>query len=87
MLKSGDILDLGLLNTKMLIKKVASETDGQSFEMELQVGAQTGYRSHKPLSTTTPRTCDNLTLDLSTWYRITEYGRQVLVAGPQIKRR
>ncbi len=42
MLKSGDILDLGPLGMKMSIKKVAAETNGKSFEMELELSPQTG---------------------------------------------
>jgi len=42
MLKVGDVLDLGPLQTKFIIKKTAAETDGQSFEMEWELGPQTG---------------------------------------------
>ncbi|MDQ4076143.1 MAG: cupin domain-containing protein [Chloroflexota bacterium] len=40
MLRTGDILDLGPLETQLIIKKTAVETDGQSFEMEMVVGPQ-----------------------------------------------
>lgn len=42
MLKVGDVLDLGPLGTKFLIKKTAAETNGQSFEMEWELSPQTG---------------------------------------------
>lgn len=42
MLKPGDVLDLGPLRTKFYIKKTAAETDGQSFEMEWDLGPNTG---------------------------------------------
>ena len=42
MLKSGDVLDLGPLDTKFHIKKTAAETNGQSFEMEWELGPQAG---------------------------------------------
>lgn len=40
MLRAGDILDLGPFETRLIIKKTAVETDGQSFEMEMAVGPQ-----------------------------------------------
>lgn len=40
MLRTGDILDLGPLDTRLIIMKTAAETDGQSFEMEIVVGPQ-----------------------------------------------
>lgn len=42
MLKPGAVLDLGPLNTKFSIKKTAAETNGQAFEMEWELGPQTG---------------------------------------------
>ena len=42
MLESGDVLDLGPLNTKFIIKKTPAETDGQAFDMEWELGPQTG---------------------------------------------
>ena len=42
MLKAGDVLDLGPLDTKFHIKKTAVETNGQSFEMEWELGPQAG---------------------------------------------
>jgi len=42
MLKAGDVLDLGPLDTKFYIKKTATETNGQSFEMEWELGPQAG---------------------------------------------
>lgn len=42
MLKSGDVLDLGPLKTKIYIKKTAAETEGQLFETEWEFGPQTG---------------------------------------------
>ena len=42
MLKVGDVLDLGPLDTKFYIKKTATETNGQSFEMEWELGPQAG---------------------------------------------
>jgi quercetin dioxygenase-like cupin family protein len=38
MLETGDIVDLGPFDTKLIIKKTAAETDGQSFEMEMVIG-------------------------------------------------
>jgi mannose-6-phosphate isomerase-like protein (cupin superfamily) len=38
MLKVGDVLDLGPLGMKFYIKKTAAETNGQSFEMEMELG-------------------------------------------------
>lgn len=37
MLKAGDILDLGPLGMKFYIKKTAAETNGQSFEMDIEL--------------------------------------------------
>jgi mannose-6-phosphate isomerase-like protein (cupin superfamily) len=42
MLKVGDVLDLGPLGAKFIIKKTAAETNGQSFEMEWELLPQTG---------------------------------------------
>lgn len=42
MLKSGDVLDLGPLRTKFHIRKTAAETDGQTFEVEMEMGPRTG---------------------------------------------
>ncbi len=42
MLKVGDVLELGPLDTKFYIKKTAAETNGQSFEMEWELGPQAG---------------------------------------------
>jgi quercetin dioxygenase-like cupin family protein len=42
MLKVGDVLDLGPLNTKFIIKQTAVETNGQALEMEWELGPQTG---------------------------------------------
>jgi quercetin dioxygenase-like cupin family protein len=42
MLKVGDVLDLSALGTKFIIKKTAGETEGNSFEMEWELGPQTG---------------------------------------------
>lgn len=42
MLKVGDVLDLRPFRTRFIIKKTAAETDGQSFEMEWELGPQTG---------------------------------------------
>jgi quercetin dioxygenase-like cupin family protein len=42
MLRAGDILDLGPLGAKFLIKKTAAETQGRSFEMEWELGPNTG---------------------------------------------
>lgn len=42
MIKSGDILDLGPLRTKFYIQKTAADTQGQSFEMEMELGTNTG---------------------------------------------
>jgi len=41
MLKVGDVLDHGPLGMKFYIKKTAAETNGQSFEMEMELGPQT----------------------------------------------
>jgi mannose-6-phosphate isomerase-like protein (cupin superfamily) len=37
MLKVGDVLDLGPLGMKFYIKKTAAETNGQSFEMDIEL--------------------------------------------------
>lgn len=44
MLKAGDVLDFGPpgKKTSMTVRKVASETNGQSFEMEMEMDPQTG---------------------------------------------
>jgi hypothetical protein len=42
MLQAGDVLDLGPLNTKFTIVKTAADTGGRSFEMEWELGPQTG---------------------------------------------
>ena len=42
MLKAGDILDLGPLDTKFLITGTAAETNGASFDMEWELGPNTG---------------------------------------------
>jgi mannose-6-phosphate isomerase-like protein (cupin superfamily) len=42
MLKSGDVLDLGPLDTVFHIKKTAAETNGRSLEMEWELGPHTG---------------------------------------------
>jgi len=41
MLKVGDVLDLGPLGLKFYIKKTAAETNGQSFEMDMELVPQT----------------------------------------------
>ena len=41
MLKVGDVLDLGPLGMKFYIKKTAAETNGQSFEMDMELVPQT----------------------------------------------
>ena len=41
MLKAGDVLDLGPLRTKFYIRKTAAETNGQSFEMDVELDPQT----------------------------------------------
>jgi mannose-6-phosphate isomerase-like protein (cupin superfamily) len=40
MLKVGDVLDLGPLGLKFSIKKTAAETNGQSFEMDMELDPQ-----------------------------------------------
>ncbi len=40
MLKVGDVLDLGPLGMKFYIKKTAAETNGQSFEMDMELDPQ-----------------------------------------------
>jgi mannose-6-phosphate isomerase-like protein (cupin superfamily) len=40
MLKVGDVLDLGPLGLKFYIKKTAAETNGQSFEMDMELDRQ-----------------------------------------------
>jgi mannose-6-phosphate isomerase-like protein (cupin superfamily) len=40
LLKVGDVLDFGPLGMKFYIKKTAAETNGQSFEMEMELGPQ-----------------------------------------------
>jgi quercetin dioxygenase-like cupin family protein len=42
MLRAGDILDLGPLGAKFFIKKTAAESEGRSFEMEWELGPETG---------------------------------------------
>lgn len=42
MLQAGDTLDLGALGAKFFIRKTAAETDGRSFEMEWELGPETG---------------------------------------------
>jgi len=42
MLKVGDVLDLGVPGQKFNIKKTATETSGQSLEMEWELSPQTG---------------------------------------------
>ena len=42
MLNTGDVIDLGPLGAKFIIKKTAVETNGQSFDMEWKLGPQTG---------------------------------------------
>ncbi len=41
MLKVGDVLDLGPLGLKFYIRKTAAETNGQSFEMDMELVPQT----------------------------------------------
>ncbi len=41
MLKVGDVLDIGQLGMKFYIKKTAAETNGQSFEMDMELVPQT----------------------------------------------
>jgi quercetin dioxygenase-like cupin family protein len=40
LLKVGDVLDFGPLGMKFYIKKTAAETNGQSFEMEMELDPQ-----------------------------------------------
>ncbi|MEX2536524.1 MAG: cupin domain-containing protein, partial [Trueperaceae bacterium] len=42
MLKSGDVLDLGPLGTKFIIKRTPSESGGQTFDMEWELAPRTG---------------------------------------------
>ena len=42
MLKIGDVLDLGPLGARFAIKKTASDTDGESFDMEWELDPKTG---------------------------------------------
>lgn len=42
MVKTGDILDLGPLRTKILIRQSAIETDGRIFDTEWEMGPKTG---------------------------------------------
>jgi len=41
MLKAGDVLDLRPLKTKFYIRKTAAETNGQSFEMDVELDPHT----------------------------------------------
>lgn len=42
MLKSGDVLDLGPLGTKFIIRKTPQESGGQTFDMEWELAPRTG---------------------------------------------
>lgn len=42
MSKAGDVLDLGSIGMKIVIRKTAAETEGQALEMEMEVAPQTG---------------------------------------------
>ena len=41
MLKVGDVLDIGQVGMNLYIKKTAAETNGQSFEMDIELVPQT----------------------------------------------